>query len=119
MNTIGKNISKFRRLEDLYWHQLAKKTGISEARLLDIAMNPNAVISLGELQEIAHAMNTSVVQLLRGTRYDGTPYVGMCACGEDLSSEWQTPLDISGNLAGEHYAICPACKRAYYQLRED
>ncbi len=62
-NIVGKNIKKYRKLNDLTQRQLAEKLLLSESFIAKLESNTHQTISLDTIEQIAHVLNIDIKNL--------------------------------------------------------
>lgn len=62
-NIVGKNIKKYRKLNNLTQRQLADKLLLSESFIAKLESNTHQTISLDTLEQISSVLNTDIKNL--------------------------------------------------------
>lgn len=62
-NIVGKNIKKYRKLNNLTQRQLAEKLLLSESFIAKLESNTHQTISLDTIEQIAHVLNIDIKNL--------------------------------------------------------
>lgn len=62
-NLVGKNIKKYRKLNNLTQRQLAEKLLLSESFIAKLESTTHQTISLDTLEQIAYILNTDIKNL--------------------------------------------------------